>query len=275
MKKRMIICALVLLLLSACSNQTPLAEPVAEIAAPVADTDILPTAEISAPESESQADIPKPTGFASPEVSAYAAIIGYYSDFMQRNEATDIENEIDSLYDNLAIETRLKDEQKEYELWCSCAEAHFGNLEYAIHDINGDGIPELLILSEDYFIHAIYALQDDLPILIGGYWTRNRCALDNEGVLYISSSGGAADSCSASYLLTSDNELQLIEMVGVESYDAQSGESLSEPRYYHILNGSKTIIDNKEADIIWDSFPDAYPNNPTENVGLTIVPFIA
>lgn len=270
MSKRIIICALVLLLLSACSNQRPLAE--AEIAAPVTDTDILPTAEISAHESESQADVSKSTDFASPEVPAYAAIVGYYRDFMQRNEATDIENKINSLYDNIALETRLKDEQKEYELWCSCAEALSGNLEYAIHDINGDRIPELLILSEDYFIHAIYSLHDDLPVLIGGYWARHRCAVDNEGVLYISSSGGAADSYSASYLLTSDNELQLIEMIGVESYDEQSGTSLPEPRYYRILNGSKTIIDDKEADIIWSNFPDTYPNNPTENVGLTIVP---
>lgn len=266
---------LILFLLCSCSNQMPSIESEVKLTtSPVVSStaDILPTAEIPAPESEQQADMPESTDIVIPEDAAYDVIVDYYRSFMHRNETTDIEIEIQNLYDNIALEINLNDEQKEYELWCSCVDTRNSKLGYAIHDINYDGVPELLILSEGYYIHTIYSLQDGVPILVGGYWNRYSCAVDKAGLLYTDASSGAADNYYASYSLTSDNELQLVEMIGVESYDEQAGESLPEPRYYWIQNGNKTIIDYEEAQIIMGNFKDVYLNNPTENIGLIIVP---
>ena len=275
MSKYILSFMLIVLLLCACSNQMPSAESEVNITtSPTVrpNSNALPTISNPAHESEQQADMVNPIEISISDVPAYGAIVDYYRSFMYRDEATDIEIEINNLYDNIALEISLNDERKKYEFWCSCIETRNSKLGYAIHDINYDVVPELIILSDDYFIHAIYSLQDDAPILVGGYWSRHSCTVDKGGVLYISASGGASDSYSASYTLTSDNELHLIEMVGIESYDEQAEEKLPEPRCYRVFNGNKTIIDYEEAQIFWGNSLDTYSNNTTEDIGLLVIP---
>jgi hypothetical protein len=86
---------------------------------------------------------------------------------------------------------------------------------------------------------------------VGAYWSRNSCVIDAAGTLYISGSSGAADSSSASYSFRGGDELQLIEMVGVESYDEKTFETFPEGRFYRIQNGKKTVIDEEEAGILF------------------------
>ena len=139
--------------------------------------------------------------------------------------------------------------------------------------MNGDRVPELIILSGGYTIHALYTLSGEKPVLLGAYWSRNSCVIDETGTLYISGSGGASDSSSASYTIAPCGaELQLIEMVGVESYDDKTGEEFPEGRYYRIQNGTKTVITEEEAGAAWRKFPSDYPDYPTKSSGIVFNP---
>jgi len=73
-----------------------------------------------------------------------------------------------------------------------------GALGYAVIDINGDGIPELLLMEKDSWanpgepaINALYTLQKREPVLIGQYWSRSRGHLGKDGRLFTVGSGSA------------------------------------------------------------------------------------
>lgn len=205
------------------------------------------------------------------EAAVYTDILAFYREFVRCDGDWDVA--INKLYDGIASVAQLTDEQKKWELWCSCVDARDRNLGYAIRDLNGDGTPELIVISED-FIHAIYALNEDILVLVGGYWNRHSCAMGQDGILFISASSGAGDNYFASYrFASSGQEFQLIEMVGMETYDEQTGESFPESRCYRIQDGIKAIIDYDEACILWEDFLNVYSdNNPTRDAGLVINP---
>jgi len=87
----------------------------------------------------------------------------------------------------------------------SCFEILLGgkeDLAYAIHDINGDGVMELIVLSRAYYdVHALFTLRGDAPVLLGAYWSRGRCAIDTDGTVYYMGSGGAEDTVERAYVL--------------------------------------------------------------------------
>ncbi|MCL2105520.1 MAG: hypothetical protein FWH26_00380 [Oscillospiraceae bacterium] len=120
----------------------------------------------------------------------------------------------------------------------SCFEILLGGKEdlgYAIYDINGDGVMELMILSRAYYdIHALFTLRGDTPVMLGAYWSRSRCVIDTDGRLYYMGSGGADDTIERVYTL------------------APGGTSLR-------------VTEEGESGI----FP---ADNPTRRLGLTIVP---
>ena len=70
---------------------------------------------------------------------------------------------------------------------------------YAIKDINGDGVDELVLLKEDYTILAIFTCVDGKPIMVGGYdyykFTTTRpyltnCWIYGDGTIYTSDLSG-------------------------------------------------------------------------------------
>ena len=266
--RKVLICGLLALIisLSACvqampnvppSKDTPSATPIVSEVPEVNET----------PTPMPANDTPEPVDIS---VSEYVAIIRCYRDYAQHEDT-------DALYDAIMKVLLISPETDQYGLSPSCGELHFVNIEgltYSIHDINGDGVDELIILSEDYFIHAVYTLDGDAPVLLGAYWSRKRCVIDEAGTLYVNGSGGAADSYSASYIIVSETaSLSMIEMVGVESYYGEASESHAEVRFYHVIDGVETIISDEEATAIWERFPDIFPDNPTKNIGLVLAYF--
>ncbi|MCL1912459.1 MAG: hypothetical protein FWG10_00910 [Eubacteriaceae bacterium] len=163
----------------------------------------------------------------------YNRLIALYQDLAStRGEAWDAAERLSGI---IAEELDIDDEQRLYELNCSLFEMQ-GSFGYAIHDVNSDGIPELFLLSENnYDIHAVYTLVDSKPALVGAYWSRNRCAIDKDGVIYVSGSNGADDSFSASWsLVQGSSELQLVQ--------------------------------------VFDGAYPVYPDNPTKDAGLDFIP---
>jgi len=83
-----------------------------------------------------------------------------------------------------------------------------GSLGSAVKDINGDGIPELLLLDKmntgsqgQPFIYALYTLKDREPVMLGQYWSRSRAHLDVDGRLFTVGSSSASSTYLDSYEL--------------------------------------------------------------------------
>ena len=148
---------------------------------------------------------------------AYSVILDQYRNAMQLG--WDLEKTVDMITLNLKEDANIDDETMLSELYNSVEEPLRGNsnLGYAIRDINEDGAPELFILSEDgysndYTINSFYTLHNGRTVLAGAYWSRKRCAIAEDGTVYIDGSSSADDSFFASYSLDpTTGELQLIE----------------------------------------------------------------
>ncbi len=263
MKKNYIIillAALIMVMISACGNNTP---------ADGTELIISTTQPLEEPINPNETNInPEEAGDNS---AVYEAIIGYYQNYTLSGTS---ENARELLVNAVSNEINLIDDQLLYELDNSIIESNPGRMGYALKDVNADGSAELFILSDEYDIHSVYTVRQGSPVLAGGYWSRNTVQMDANGMFYSSSSGGAADSNSASCKLNPESgEFDLIEMVGIEDYDYEKGESLPEPRYYHIKNGEKTIISGEEANNAWENFPGYSTPSLTANAGLEFIHF--
>ena len=207
------------------------------------------------------------SGATGPGGDPYAGVIGLYRDQLGRGWDDD---EIRAFADKMSRVADLDSDQLMYELTDSVFEAQDAVLGYAVKDINGDGSPELFILTEEYGdICAIYTLRGGKPALVGGYWSRHNCSLDADGTIYISGSSSAASSHSGTYaLIPGSIELRLIRMVGMEDYDEEARKPLPEPRYYRIENGRKTIVTDSEGEREWQAFYQKESQNTAARAGL-------
>ena len=230
---------------------------------------------------DGQAAQPEPERIAEAlgaEAAAYTELALLYGVFA-RESAGNAENAIDNLISALRGMKILNSERKEYEITSSLAETRAEDLGFASRDINGDGVPELFILSRDFTIYSIYTLIGGAPVLIGAYWSRNACSVDASGTLYICADNGASDNYNAKYTLApAKADLSLAEMFGVESRDGVTGAYLPEPRFYKSRgDGDETIndtISEEEAGALYAGFPDVHSGEPTKDAGLKYVPFL-
>jgi len=189
-----------------------------------------------------------PGAFKNPDDPIpYAAIIEAYREYNRfidtnkNNEDYDLEFAMQILYDRVYDTTNI-DECKKYYEWLdynlSCSIIESRGLGYAIHDINGDGVDELFIISGNYyesgiFIHAIFTHDGENPMLVDAFWTRHSCVIDENGIIYNYGSAGAWNNYRASYYLAPNSaSLVMIEMVGIEDYDEEKLEYMPEPWYF-------------------------------------------
>lgn len=140
---------------------------------------------------------------------------------------------------------------------------------YAFRDMDGNGTPELFLLTGDGFIWAMYTLAGGAPKLLDAFWPRKLCILDDSDIVYMIWSNGALDSGYDAYRMAEDgNSLTLIKQVAMESME-EDGTPLDAPRYYRRTGpqGEKEIIGKEQADAETDNFP---VNN--DRGGLVFVP---
>ena len=145
------------------------------------------------------------------------------------------------------------------------------NFGYAIRDIDNNGTPELVLLGKsDLSISAIFTIVEGEPQLLGTYWDRNACFMDESDKIHTSWSNGAADSGQSIYHMASDGKsLELLETVGIESYSDTSTVQLDEPEYYIIKGSDKVIVSEEQAQKAWNNYPS---NN--DKSGLEFIPII-
>ena len=130
------------------------------------------------------------------------------------------------------------------------------SLGYDIHDLNGDGTDELILLSNTYSVLAILTMRDGVPVLISTIAT----AIDENGrfcaVQYAPDHRNGQQYCVWDI---SDGRLHPVICVQLE-YD-DFNHKYSDMRYYAIDHGRKTPITEAEFMVLakqTELVPDAY-----------------
>ena len=155
--------------------------------------------------------------------------------------------------DNCCAELGIVDE-KEKELFEKLFSSTFDfkksppyNLScgYAAKDLNGDGVDELVLLNNEYYIIAIFSYANGKPILLGNYMPRGSCWIDGDGLLHENSSGGADHSTNAIYKIgDGGKKLELIVEYGTNGH--KWVEDVAYTVYYKLIDGEKTVITEDE-----------------------------
>ncbi len=126
---------------------------------------------------------------------------------------------------------------------------------YAIMDLNGDGVDELVILNADYVVGAIFSLADGKPILLRNYQPRDRAWIDANGWIHENGSSGADHSTNAVYKLVSAKggpTLELVAEFGTNGHEWIDGEDVTQ--YYKIVNGEWVDITKDEHDALEEQY---------------------
>ena len=116
---------------------------------------------------------------------------------------------------------------------------------YAIKDLNGDGIEELVLLNDDYKISVIFSMVDGKPILLDSYIPRGSCWIDGDGLLHVNGSGGA-DVCSNTVYRIADGggSLEMIIEYGLNGHGWIGDVAVT--KYYKLVNGEEVAITEEE-----------------------------
>ena len=105
----------------------------------------------------------------------------------------------------------------EYEWYTTNATATFG---YTYRDLNADGSDELILLTEDYKLLAIYTMKDGKPMRVEDIWGRRlSCTIDEQNRLHLFGSSGAAYSTEKVCVLGKDGNLETIVEYGINGVD--------------------------------------------------------
>ena len=119
------------------------------------------------------------------------------------------------------------------------------SLGYAIKDLNGDGVDELVLLNNDYMVIAIFSMADEKPVLLANYIPRGRCWIDGNGWLHENGSNGADRSTNATYKIAKGGaSLELIAEFGTNGHEFIDGVGVT--KYYQLVNGEKVDITEAE-----------------------------
>jgi len=136
------------------------------------------------------------------------------------------------------------------------------NLGYAIKDINGDYVPELVLLTKEFFVLGAFSFANNKPQLLGGYWDRHTCEIDASGLFYVHNRSGASNGEWVVQQVSTDR-CQLTDLEKYVSYD-HSGDY----GYYKVIDGRTYTINESEMNTFWEAFSSV----STKNIGLEFVP---
>ncbi len=110
---------------------------------------------------------------------------------------------------------------------------------YALKDLNGDGVEELVLLTDDGNLLALFTLCQGKPVLLrSSYYPRYRGYLNQDGLVMEKGSSGADMIDFSFYRIdASTGQLVFIEAIGLEGHT----EDL-QTIYYHQIGEQKTYI---------------------------------
>ena len=131
-------------------------------------------------------------------------------------------------------------------------------LGYGFKDVDGNGTPELLILTKYASVHAIFTLSSDQPVLLeSAYGDTNDCTFTLSGYIFVPKYSDDGNKFAYYVYHLDDGELVCDTVFG-----KQRKESIE---YFKIVDGETVIID--ENDFITLEYQYGYP--PTGDYGQT------
>ena len=133
-----------------------------------------------------------------------------------------------------------------YQLHKSMDENQQEELCYAFYDLNQDGNDELLILSSDLTLYAIFSNDDKTTVVLDSYWSRYRGLILNSGEIYAYGTGGAeVYEYAVSRLDPPGDKLTIVDTFGFDTGD-----------YYRKVDDVTTPISEEEFNDIFETYPD-------------------
>ena len=147
---------------------------------------------------------------------------------------------------------------------------------YAIKDLNRDGVDELICMTEDGHVSAIFSLSGGKPNLLATFRERKRCWIDGNGYVHEDGSSGASYSTTSVYRIADGGgSLELIEDFGTDGVE-WIGDT-AHLQYYKLENGEKVSITEEECSALWDQYGHYLGYEKSAEVtkelaGLTFIP---
>ena len=129
---------------------------------------------------------------------------------------------------------------------------------YAMKDLNGDGVDELILLNEDYHIYAIFTAVNGKSVLVDASFygdVNDTGAIGPDGTIYKHGYGKGENVYGYSMKLSDDGSLCGTEF-GCSDVDIDD----SEVDYYKIVNGVRESIDYDEFRRLNDAYYETVGN---------------
>ncbi len=122
---------------------------------------------------------------------------------------------------------------------------------YAQKDLNGDGVQELILMTDRFNVIAVFTQRDGKPVLLDAFDNKRSCFIDGDGRLHVSVYIGGPT--------MRDYEYMLYELKN-ENYELQfaigsvHNISLEHSEYYKIENGKQLPMDADEWYELYNEF---------------------
>ncbi len=116
---------------------------------------------------------------------------------------------------------------------------------YAIKDLNGDGVDELVILDDSHMVGAIFSAVDGKPVFLRGYSQRDRGWIDEKGWIHENGSSGADYSTNAVYKIA-DGGASMVRIAEFGTNGVEWVDDVAYTKYYQLVNGEKVDITETE-----------------------------
>ena len=130
---------------------------------------------------------------------------------------------------------------------------------FTFHDLNKDGSPELILLTSDSMIFAIYTLQDQKPSIVDRYRYNYLAAIGYDGSIYTAGYGkGRSWHFGIERILENGAMIEEFAFGSVDTTEYYADPELGEKYDFKIVNGVRTIIERSELDALREFYKDRY-----------------
>lgn len=175
-----------------------------------------------------------------PDYDDQKAAEGFYTDSLgpkDEDERAMIDTLLAAVYLNYPGRTKADKNSPHYLLSCG----------YSVKDLNGDGTEELVLLTDDYRISAIFSVsaEDERPVLLDSFRERRSGWIDSEGLLHVTCNNGAYYSSYTVYRIADGGtSLKLVIEFGGDGLAGTDGVLVKQ--YYKQEDGERVLIQEDE-----------------------------
>lgn len=130
---------------------------------------------------------------------------------------------------------------------------------FTFHDLNKDGSPELILLTSDGVIFAIYTLQDQKPSIVNRYSRYNhQAAIGNDGSIYTAGYSKGETWAFEVEKILENGSIEKFAFGSVDDTGYYPDTETVEKYDFKTVNGVTTIIERSELDALMASYKDQY-----------------